>query len=135
MRDLFFKDFGWKLFSLLLAVFIWITVHKLIERPGAVSVSSTSDLVTYSNLPVFFISTAADTSAYRVQPNLVTVTVSGPSTVMSVLDANQIRATVDLSEAEPGHDSNERVSVSVPPGVAVFNIAPATVKVTAPAKH
>ena len=135
MRDLFFKDSGWKLFSLVLAVFIWFTVHKLIEEPGAVAASSTSKLVTYSNLPVFFVSTAADTSAYRVQPNSVSVTVSGPSTLMSVLDASQIRATVDLTDAEPGRDFTERVNVSVPPGITVGNVAPDTVRVIVPLKH
>jgi len=134
MRDLFFRDFGWKLFSLLLAAFIWYTVHKLIDEPGPVSVSSNNSLMTYSNLPVFFIATATDISVYQVQPNTVSVTVSGPSGLMDLLSTNQIRATVDLTDVEPGRNTEERVDVSVPPGITVFNVAPSRVKIMVP-KH
>ncbi|HEX9046795.1 MAG TPA: CdaR family protein [Verrucomicrobiae bacterium] len=135
MREIFFKDFGWKLFSSLLAVFIWFTVHKLIEEPGPVSVSSNTSLVTYSNLPVYFIATATDISVYHVEPGAVAVTVSGPNALMELLATNQIRATVDLTDMEPGRDSDERVDVSVPPGVTVFSVVPPRVKVVAPPKH
>ena len=38
---------------------------------------------------------------YRVSPQRVAVTVSGPPDVMAVLQANQIRATVDLTGIDP----------------------------------
>lgn len=129
MRDLFLKDLRWKLFAVLLAGFIWLTVHKLIEEPPGVTVSSASSLVTYSNLPVFFISPPADMSQYHVQPDTVAVTVSGPTEIMGVLEPGQIRATVDLTDVDSRKDSDRRVDVSVPPGVTLFNVEPPKVQI------
>jgi len=77
LRDLFIKDLGWKLFSLLLAMFIWLTVHKIIEEPKVADASSASSSVTYSSQPVLVVATAEDVHLYRVVPNTVSVTVSG----------------------------------------------------------
>lgn len=135
MRDLFIKDFGWKLFSLLLAAFIWVTVHKIIEEPGYPAASASSNRVTYGNLPVFIVARAADMHLYRVSPSTVSVTVSGPPEVMAVLQANQIRATVDLTDIELAKDLKRQVDVSVPSGVTLVNVEPAKVGVILPPKR
>jgi len=134
MRDFFFKDFGWKLFSLLLAAFIWYTVHKIIEEPGTAGTSNASSSVVYNELPVFIVATAADMHLYRVNPNKVSVTVSGPADVMSVLQENQIRVTVDLSKFDPATDTAQSVDVSVPGGVTLVKVSPVKVEVIVPSK-
>ena len=134
MRDLLIQDFGWKLFSLLLAAFIWLTVHKIIEEPLPAGASTTISPVIYGELPVLIVATAADMHLYRVKPDKVSVTVSGPSDIMSVLQANQIRVTVDLSRFDAAKDTSQPVDVSVPGGVTLVRVDPAKVEVIVPPK-
>ena len=131
LRDLFIKDWGWKLFSLLLAVGIWLTVHK-IEEPKNSEATAAGSPVTYHNLTVSIVSRTADVHLYRAIPNTVSVTVSGPPGVIAVLQANEIRATVDLTENDSVRDLKWRVDVSVPPGVKLVNIDPPRVGVIIP---
>ena len=134
MRDLLLKDFWWKLFSLVLAAFIWFTVDKLIEEPQPADLSDVP--VTYGELPVLIVASAADMHLYHVNPDKVSVTVNGPPSVMSVLEANQIRVTVDLSNLDPatGFSAPVEVDVSVPGGVTLVKVAPTKVRVIVPPK-
>jgi hypothetical protein len=133
IRDIFFKDFWWKLFSLLLAGFIWYTVHKIIEEPKAAEVSPSKIPVAYGNVPVSIVAVAADMHLYGVNSNTVSVTVSGDKEVMDILQANQIHATVDLSDfGTNSKELNRRVDVSVPWGVTVVSVEPAKVKIIPP---
>ena len=127
MRDLLIKDLGWKLFSLLMAVIIWLTVHGILVESGTPSGHSLGSQVTYGDLPVFIVSSAADVHFYRVAPAVVSVTVSGPPEVMAVLQANQIRA-------ESAKDLKRRVDVYVPPGISLVKVDPPRVGVIIPPK-
>jgi YbbR domain-containing protein len=131
MRDLFLKDIGWKLFSLFLAAFIWLTVHNIIE-PKSPDAASASNFVNYGDLPVYIVATAADVHLYRVVPNTVSVTVSGAPEAIAVLQANQIRATVDLTDVGTAKDLKRRVDVSVPSGVTLVSVEPQKVGVIIP---
>ena len=132
MRDLFLKDLGWKIFSLLLAAFIWVTVHNLIEEPKAQAGSSASSPVTYGELPVVSVAAHADVRDYRLLQSTVSVTVSGPAEVIGKLQANQIHATVDLTDPSTVNTAKQRVDVSVPAGVTVVTIKPESIGVIAP---
>jgi YbbR domain-containing protein len=131
MRDLFIKDWGWKLFSLFLAVAIWLTVHKIIEEPKE-SPAFSANPVTYGNLPVLIVASASDVHLYRVVPDTVSVTVSGSPDAIAVLQANHIRATVDLTAIESARDFKRRVDVSVPDGIELVSVDPAQVSVIIP---
>ena len=131
MRDLFLKDIGWKLFSLFLAAAIWFTVNRILHET-VVPVHTSLNSVTYGNMPVFIVATASDVHLYRVIPNTVSVTVSGSPEAIAILQANQVRATVDLTDIEVAHDLKRRVDVSVPSGVELVGVQPENVNVIIP---
>ena len=140
MRDWFIKDFGWKLFSVLLALAIWLTVHKILEEsaPPPVVVPPrppTPVATTFTNLPVLIVSAAADVREFHVTPNTVTVTVSGQPEIMAVLQANQVHALVDLTDIEAARNLQRRVDITTPAGVTLVNVDPAEVNVVIPAQR
>src|SRR5271154_1367161 len=129
MRDWLTKDIGWKIFSVILALVIWLTVHKIYEEPGAATSRAREN--TYGDLPVLIVSESADVHDFRVAPSTVSVTVSGSPEAMSTLQANQIRATVDLTV---GKSLQRKVEVSTPPDVTLVSVEPSHVGVIAPPK-
>jgi YbbR domain-containing protein len=132
MRDLFIKDWGWKLFSLFLAVAIWLTVHRILQEPNEAGSRAAGNPVKYGNLPVLIVASASDVHLYRVVPDTVSVTVSGSPDAIAVLQANQIRATVDLTAIESAKNLQRRVDVSVPNGIELVSVDPAQVGVIIP---
>lgn len=129
IRNWLIMDLGWKLFSLLLALAIWLTVSRILA-PGAAA--SGTGTLTYGNLPVSLISTTTDVRAYRLLQTTVSVTVSGSSEVIGTLQANQIHALVNLADTSNVNNTKQRVEVSVPAGVTVLSIRPESIGVIAP---
>jgi len=134
LRDWIAKDFGWKLFSLFLAVAIWLTVYKIYEEPKNAPAMSAGSTVTFNNLPVLIVSTAADVHNFHVNPTTVKVTVNGPAEVMARLQANELRAVVDLTDIESARDLSRLVDVSAPPRVTLVGVEPSRVAVIPPSK-
>ena len=130
MRDWVIKDLGWKIFSLFLAVVVWLTVSQIREEPGTPAAPGIEN--TYGNLPVYLLSATADVRNYHIDPDTVVVTVSGPLKIMAVLQANQIHAMVNLTNIESSPDSHLPVEVSTPAGVTLVSVEPAEVDVMVP---
>ena len=130
MRDWLTKDIGWKIFSVILAIVIWLTVHKIYEEPGTATTRAREN--TYGDLPVLVVSESADVHDFRVLPATVSVTVSGSPEAMSTLQANEIRATVDLTT---GKELRRKVEISTPPNVTLVSVEPSHVGVIAPPKN
>jgi hypothetical protein len=122
MRDLLTKDFGWKLFSLALAVAIWLIVQTIRNESTR----------TFPNLPVLVVSASADVREFKINPGTVEIAVSGRPDVMAALADKEIHATVDLTDIETARDLRKRVDVSTPPGVTVLRVTPPYVDVVVP---
>jgi len=133
MRNWFTTDLGWKLFSVLLAMGIWMVVHKILGgTESAAALVGGEKQVTYDHLPVLVVSRAADVRLFRVVPNSVSATVSGTSVTLSGLQSNQIHAVVDLTGIESARDLSRPVDVSLPAGVRLVNLDPSKVNVIVP---
>ena len=135
MREFFLNDLRWKLFSLFLALAIWGTVHKtlnVLNGPGGAATAISDNKVIYSNLPVLPVAASADVQLYHVVPETVKVTVTGSADAIAVLQANQIRATANLTGFEAEKDFKCNVDVSVPAGITVISVDPQKVSVIHP---
>lgn len=132
MRDLFLKDWAWKLFSLALAIAIWFTVHRIVVESPSPKDSGNFSTFTYGNLPISLVSATGDTRQYRALQPSVSVTLIVPRDLVGTLQANQIHALVDLTATNNIHNEKQRVEVAVPPGVTVTSIRPETVGIQAP---
>lgn len=126
LRYIFVEDFWWKLFSLALAILIWLTVTFVSERePG------TAPRV-YSNLPVTVVSSSEDVHAFRVNPSTVDVMLRGDQEALQNLQSKDIHVTVNLTGVTAAEDLREPVTVSVPPGITFMRATPHEVQIIFP---
>ncbi len=126
LRHLFIEDFWWKLFSLGLAILIWVTVTFASQRePG------TAPRI-FSDLPVTVVSSSEDVRGFKVSPNVVEVTVRGDAEALQNLQSKDIRVSVDLTGVAAARDLREPVEVSVPAGITVMRVTPEEVQVIFP---
>ena len=126
LRYLFIEDFRWKLFSLGLAILVWVTVTFVSPKDAR------TDKRVFLNLPVTVVAAAEDVRNFRVSPSAVEVAVQGDTETLQNLQSKDVRATVDLTGVAVAHDLRKRVEVSVPAGVTYMRVAPEEVQVIFP---
>jgi len=137
LHKLVFKDFWLKLFSLALAILIWVTVAVAIEKEGSPVVPADASQIKqrhFFNLGVTVVSSSADVHEIRVQPNEVEVTVQADGKTLSELQDKDIRVLLDLTGVEAAVGARKRLDVAVPPGVTPVQVEPPDVEVIFPAK-
>lgn len=137
LRDLIVKDFGLKLFSLVLAVLIYCTINFVAIKQDTPTFSGwgmPGEVRTFENIPVLIVSSAADVRHPKVLPETVTVTLQGDAKVLAGLGSDEIRALVNLAGIESASDLRKRIEVSTPAGVTRVRVVPAEVRVVFPSK-
>src|SRR4051812_24566543 len=103
LRNLIFSDFWLKLFSLVLAILIWLLVSFAIHR----EVSPTAEQVFI--VPVQVTASDSNVRNYQVNPKEVQVTVRGQARKLQSLAAAEIHAQVDLTGDGIRNNWRERV--------------------------
>ena len=118
LRDRFQQNLGLRIISLLLAVGLWIFVnagqHSSVE-PFNIPVS-------YRGLPPGFVIT-------NEHPDFVKIQISGPQTLLSLVDPSRLTLKLDLSGVGVGQASFKigLDSFNVPRGTAVTSILPSQI--------
>jgi hypothetical protein len=126
LRKLVFEDFWWKLFSLALAVLIWLTVTFASQKEGKVVQR------VFSHLPVVTVSSTDDVHNFKVSPGEVEVTVQGDPRTVQNLQSKDIRPLVDLTGVTAARELRKHIEVSVPAGITHLRVAPEETQVIFP---
>jgi YbbR domain-containing protein len=106
------SNFGLKVLAIVIAVGLWVAGHRDVER--AVEV------------PVEFRSIPSDLMVMDNRVDYVVLRLTGPRTLVSTLDAGDLKLGLDLDGAKPGSVSYPLgpSSFSIPRGVTVARITP-----------
>jgi hypothetical protein len=126
-RNILFRNFGWKLLSLGLAIVIWLTIKALSAEQG-----QTERM--FLNLEIRIVSGTADVRTFRIEPNTVTVTVKGRPGAVDHLAEREIRAYLDLTAADLTQSFRQHLDIAVPNGITVVRFEPTEVQITPPPK-
>jgi YbbR domain-containing protein len=135
VRNLVVKDFWLKLFSLALAILIWLTVQFSISKevsPLSALIGRTAD-ETVMTVPVRVPS--ADGRAITVEPSEIQVTLRGDPKSLKSLGVENVRAHVDLAGVEMADGLRRPVEVILPPNVAYTRLDPDEVEVRVAPKN
>lgn len=130
VRNLVVKDFWLKLFSLVLAILIWLTVdfsiHKEIS-PWATLIGRTADetvLPVHISVPVMVARTV------QITPEDVQVTLRGDPKLLHSIGTNDVHAEVNLSDVESASGLRRPVEIVLPEGIAYTHVKPAEVEIS-----
>lgn len=125
--NLLFRNFGWKLLSLALAIIIWLTIKALSAEQG-----QTERM--FINLEIKIVSSTTDVRTFRIEPATVNVTVKGRPGAVGRLAEREIRVFADLTSADLTQSFRQHLDVSVPNGITVVRFEPTEVQITPPPK-
>jgi hypothetical protein len=136
-RNLVVKDFWLKLFSLALAILIWLTVRFSIN--GETSTSPLLALLghaadeTVVTVPVRVPVSGAQT--FKVDPTEIQVTLRGDPKILKSLRSEEIRAQVDLTGVETASGLLRPIEVVLPQGISYTHLSKDTVVVSTAPKN
>jgi YbbR domain-containing protein len=114
MRQLFTRNLGWKLLSLVIAILLWLAVAREPEVATSLSV------------PVEFKNPRDDLDISGNLPDRVRLEVRGPSGRLTPDNLSTVAAMLDLSDAQPGEQTYtiRGRNLNLPSGVIFYQAIP-----------
>jgi len=125
-RRLILHNLWMKIFSVLLAMLIWFVINANIST-NPLPANAFARIGTprdFPEQPVWLLSVPDDGRSFRVDPETVTVRVSGPVGIVDQLTPNDVRV---FARVPPTMTTNEAVPLKAhaPPGITIVEVTPA----------
>ena len=131
LRELILQNFWLKLFSLLLAILIWFAIRVFwIEGGNRQPQSSIVNPISRQlfRLPVRVLNKPGDTRIFKVDPDEVSVSITGEAAVLRDITPRNIFIYVDVASMRSSRETNQQVKVDVPKEITA-DVVPRTVNV------
>ncbi|OED35390.1 hypothetical protein AB834_04700 [PVC group bacterium (ex Bugula neritina AB1)] len=116
------RDVKYKIFSLILALIIWVYIRGEMKQAGFLDQrNKAEEQLTLSDIPIHILSLPSlDMRSISVSPTLMSLKVSAPALLTKSLSAKNVTAYVKLIGLMDGKYET-LVHVDVPPGVRVIS--------------
>ncbi len=125
LRGYITHNFWWKLFSLLLAVFTWITIQASFQQHQTM-LDAPIDTVskrTFPSVPVSIMTSLYNTNHFRLDPPMVEIEITGSEDSLTRLNPRDIHIFVDVSFAGDARLFRRPLQTQVPQGLAVTSLS------------
>ncbi len=128
-RDLILHNFGWKVFSVLLAALVWMALSTAEQRAWRLQQSPVINYRKFA-VSVAVLNRADGAGPFTLTPALVEVEIGGNAAALEKLQPREIAAFVDASTSSEERSFRREVRVAAPAGFRIQAITPAVVVVT-----
>ena len=126
LRDYVLNNLWWKVLSLLLAAFTYLTIQTAFQKDQNLRETPVEGSFTRSfpSVPVTLLSSALNPARFQVDPPTVTVKVSGAREALARLAERQVHVFVDVSDARDEKQFRRTIQAQVPDGLQVDGLSP-----------
>jgi YbbR domain-containing protein len=133
-RTAILHNFWWKLLSLVTAALLWLIINIVLQKNEQEMVAAreveTESRRPFYGIPITVLASPSNTNRFSITPDLVSVDVgSKDSKALDDLQAHQVQAFVDVSDAEDEKQFRRPVQIHVPPDFVVVAMAPTNASV------
>jgi hypothetical protein len=129
LRALFVDHFWLKLFSLLLAILVWLAVRANVSRELVSREFDAREATTnFIGRPIYIMTESGSHPPLNIDPPMVDIAIRGGLSEIRRVDANDLRAFVRIS-GRADFDGTVPVHVQLPKDTALVMVSPAVVHV------
>ena len=125
LRGYITNNFWLKFFSLLLAVFTWMTIQASFQQHQTMldAPIDTISKRTFSSIPVTIMTPSYGTNHYRVDPPVVEVEVTGSEDALTKLNPKDVHVFVDTTSSGDAKLFRRSLQSQVPQGLSVTSLS------------